>query len=612
MEGMGDSYDLLQRLQSSFGASTISKSSGNSGPSFPPLTDTGAQSIQNQSRSFFGTHSHPASHPPSSHSPSSPQSQSVIHSFPAQSQLPGFLPLHSTMHASKHSRLQPSSSQMPLNGQPRSLLQPNSQRYHQTPPPSHSRSLSQPSFFSQNISEIPHFTTSAVSHSSSVAHNPLSPTAFDGLISSVPSLTVKKEAASPSISDPCGRSALSVDVHMNDQETSQSPPSMSGHSLPPLPPLSPPLNSMRGGFDLRQTSDDPPPKRGHRRARSEIPFRFSSGSDPLFDRPMGEGFTSNLDRETVIEVDMEKNRCGEVDKDTIWEKSKVVDCPIKKELDWGRNVGREVTMTSMGEKEGGDDLFSMYIDMEKINCFQNTETGDIVESTVKGRIGDIEQARSLCTPGYDTDRTLLGTANVTDTVLNFRERGDSGRENSNSTQIDKDEDRPGLSSSSKVDSLQEGTDSGGESEKDEIGSRINGPSSLAADNQEKNTTAICSDRKTKDEVGRKSEEENRILEAQPSRSLGGFHHSRSSSMDSLAPSFNGCEDVHQTSSSQGRKIRHFHSHSMDGSANLIVEFGNGEFDASELQKIMANEKLSEIALTDPKRAKRILANRQSA
>eukprot|EP00249_Psilotum_nudum_P018993 c27055_g1_i1 orf=409-2208(+) len=599
MEGMGDSYDLLQRLQSSFGASTISKSSGNSGPSFPPLTDTGAQSIQNQSRSFFGTHSHPASHPPSSHSPSSPQSQSVIHSFPAQSQLPGFLPLHSTMHASKHSRLQPSSSQMPLNGQPRSLLQPNSQRYHQTPPPSHSRSLSQPSFFSQNISEIPHFTTSAVSHSSSVAHNPLSPTAFDGLISSVPSLTVKKEAASPSISDPCGRSALSVDVHMNDQETSQSPPSMSGHSLPPLPPLSPPLNSMRGGFDLRQTSDDPPPKRGHRRARSEIPFRFSSGSDPLFDRPMGEGFTSNLDRETVIEVDMEKNRCGEVDKDTIWEKSKVVDCPIKKELDWGSNLDRELMMDLTVEKEGGDDLFSMYIDIDKINCFQNSGTGDFVESTGKGRVGDIDQARLRSLHGSDTDRSLLEMGSGADRGLNSWQIGNGVREISDSAEVDKDEDKPGLSSSSKVGSLQEGTDSGGESDKDVTGSRIDVPAGLSVDSQCKDTEAIGSDRKHQGEIWEKNR-------------MGVFHHSRSSSMDNLVPLFNGCEDVLQTSSSQPRKIRHFHSYSMDGSENLKMEFGNGEFDANELQKIMANEKLSEIALVDPKRAKRILANRQSA
>ncbi|CAI0375037.1 unnamed protein product [Linum tenue] len=51
--------------------------------------------------------------------------------------------------------------------------------------------------------------------------------------------------------------------------------------------------------------------------------------------------------------------------------------------------------------------------------------------------------------------------------------------------------------------------------------------------------------------------------------------------------------------------------SIDGST-FSLDFGNGEFNNVELKKIMANEKLTEIALTDPKRAKRILANRQSA
>jgi hypothetical protein len=35
-----------------------------------------------------------------------------------------------------------------------------------------------------------------------------------------------------------------------------------------------------------------------------------------------------------------------------------------------------------------------------------------------------------------------------------------------------------------------------------------------------------------------------------------------------------------------------------------LDFGNGEFSGAELKKIMANEKLAEIALADPKRAKR--------
>ncbi|KAF7050854.1 hypothetical protein CFC21_059158 [Triticum aestivum] len=43
-----------------------------------------------------------------------------------------------------------------------------------------------------------------------------------------------------------------------------------------------------------------------------------------------------------------------------------------------------------------------------------------------------------------------------------------------------------------------------------------------------------------------------------------------------------------------------------------LEFGSGEFSPAEMKKIMADEKLTEMALADPKRVKRVLANRQSA
>uniref|UniRef100_A0A7I4CD77 BZIP domain-containing protein n=1 Tax=Physcomitrium patens TaxID=3218 RepID=A0A7I4CD77_PHYPA len=62
--------------------------------------------------------------------------------------------------------------------------------------------------------------------------------------------------------------------------------------------------------------------------------------------------------------------------------------------------------------------------------------------------------------------------------------------------------------------------------------------------------------------------------------------------------------------SEGRRARHQHVSSMDGSScfkhDLFGEFGG------DTKKVVASAKLSEIALVDPKRAKRILANRQSA
>ncbi|CAL1384044.1 unnamed protein product [Linum trigynum] len=55
------------------------------------------------------------------------------------------------------------------------------------------------------------------------------------------------------------------------------------------------------------------------------------------------------------------------------------------------------------------------------------------------------------------------------------------------------------------------------------------------------------------------------------------------------------------------------SSSMEGNfSKFNLEFGNGEFTDGELKKIMANDKLAELAMADPKRVKRILANRLSA
>ncbi|KAH7692475.1 Basic-leucine zipper domain-containing protein [Dioscorea alata] len=91
-------------------------------------------------------------------------------------------------------------------------------------------------------------------------------------------------------------------------------------------------------------------------------------------------------------------------------------------------------------------------------------------------------------------------------------------------------------------------------------------------------------------------------------------HCRSVSMDSFMGKLNFEDESPKLPPSPGMRPRqHSHSNSMDGTMNeFSLEFGNGEFSGAELKKIMANEKLQEIAMADPKRAKRILANRQSA
>ncbi|EFJ24688.1 hypothetical protein SELMODRAFT_34663, partial [Selaginella moellendorffii] len=63
------------------------------------------------------------------------------------------------------------------------------------------------------------------------------------------------------------------------------------------------------------------------------------------------------------------------------------------------------------------------------------------------------------------------------------------------------------------------------------------------------------------------------------------------------------------SNSEPRRPRHHHSNSMD---SFKSDFLNSESDSTEAKKALAASKLAELALIDPKRAKRILANRQSA
>jgi chromosome segregation ATPase len=51
---------------------------------------------------------------------------------------------------------------------------------------------------------------------------------------------------------------------------------------------------------------------------------------------------------------------------------------------------------------------------------------------------------------------------------------------------------------------------------------------------------------------------------------------------------------------------------MDGSTSFKHDLLAREFDGVDVKKVMSSDKLADIALIDPKRAKRILANRQSA
>ncbi|KZV15484.1 hypothetical protein F511_40147 [Dorcoceras hygrometricum] len=91
-------------------------------------------------------------------------------------------------------------------------------------------------------------------------------------------------------------------------------------------------------------------------------------------------------------------------------------------------------------------------------------------------------------------------------------------------------------------------------------------------------------------------------------------HYRSLSMDSAIGNFQFGEESPKLQSSLFNRVDQLSpsNSASDNSVKLNIEFGHGEFNEVELKKIVADERLSEIAASDPKRAKRILANRQSA
>ncbi|KAI3464869.1 hypothetical protein Pfo_021532 [Paulownia fortunei] len=91
-------------------------------------------------------------------------------------------------------------------------------------------------------------------------------------------------------------------------------------------------------------------------------------------------------------------------------------------------------------------------------------------------------------------------------------------------------------------------------------------------------------------------------------------HYRSLSMDSAMGSFRLGDESPKLQTSLCNRVDHLSPSNSVGenSAKPNLDFGHGEFNDVELKKIMADERLAEIALSDPKRAKRILANRQSA
>lgn len=265
------------------------------------------------------------------------------------------------------------------------------------------------------------------SHPPHPSQSQLHQSRYVGYGSSANPFAVKREM-SPTVSDSSMRTtgSLSVEVSMQDQ-ASPGPPSVTGPAR---------MHSPAHNFstDVNQMPDTPPRRRGHRRAQSEIAFRLPD--DVSFER------------------------------------------------DLGMHSSEMPTLSD----DAGEDLFSMYIDMEKINTFAGS---------------------SNPTPGQKS--------------------GEGGT-----------------------------------------------------------TPALP-------------------------------HHSRSLSVDGVLAGFSsgrvgvgvGPGSTSHLSSEQLRRATHRHSSSMDGSSSFKTDFLSGDLDSAEAKKALATNKLADIALIDPKRAKRFVFPKRS-
>lgn len=285
-----------------------------------------------------------------------------------------------------------------------------------------------------------------------------------------------------------------------------------------LPPLSPsvfresgipvsgsnevPLEDKDGG--LRGINEGLPPRRGHRRSRSDVVLGFDSGGQSSVSQFVGK------------EKEKEK------------EKEKPAQLVLKRELDWGGGGSGNGGGEGGGERKSGDsvvdDLFSAYMNLDNLDALNSSSMED-----------------------KDMDSRASGT-------------------------------RTNDSSENEVESSIAGNSHG-----------IHGATS----------------RNLAEKSGKRSA---------PGDLVPTARHFRSLSMDSFMGNLNFSDDSPKLPPSPGiRSAHHSPSNSFDGNTSQFsLEFANGDFSPAELKKIMENEKLAEIAVSDPKRVKRILANRQSA
>lgn len=316
----------------------------------------------------------------------------------------------------------------------------------------HNRSLSQPAFFA--LDSLP----------------PLSPSPY-------------RESPSTSMSD-----QVSADASMEERDV------CSNSRLPPSP-------FTRGG--AYRVGESLPPRKGHKRSNSDIPFGFSSimqSSPPLIPlRSPGALDRSVSGRENSVAqpVQLVKRESG---------------------LEKGGEFNREGMGERKSEGEVVDDLFSAYMNLDNIDALNSSGTDEKHGNENREDL-DSRASGSKTNGGDSSDNEA--TSSVNESGSSMQKRG---------------------------------------------GNKRNAGGDIAP------TT----------------------------------RHYRSISMDSFMDNMNFAEDSLRMPPSPGvRPGQLSPSNSINTNSNpFSLEFGNGEFSGTELKKIMANEKLAEIAANDPKRVKR--------
>ncbi|PKA47683.1 Transcription factor VIP1 [Apostasia shenzhenica] len=198
-------------------------------------------------------------------------------------------------------------------------------------------------------------------------------------------------------------------------------------------------------------------------------------------------------------------------------------------------------------------------------------------------------------------------------VLFVKQEAESDREGDCRTKSDGDAGDDLISAYMNLDGLEALNNSSGTEEKrEDLDSRASGSKTNGAESSENEAESSMNESECRMAERKERNKRNAVGDPVPFNSTS--RHCRSISMDSFMGKLNfGDEMSKQLPSPGSRPGQHSRSGQMDGSTCAFsLEFGNGEFSDLELKKIMANKMLAELAMTDPKRVKRILANRQSA